>query len=138
MIAKYYYGWTEYNPREYFKAGARLVLAPLLANPDHEIDDDVLTTLYKHGRSTLYHEGFLDEGLGITSKVRTVDVSGVDVALPIWWEPAFGKGILWINPQVLIDWMQRYFSSYLARLMNPDESELRAKFHTRITNDGGG
>jgi hypothetical protein len=127
MIAKHEQGHVDRNPPEHFAQGARSVFAPLLLNPATGVTDEVVSKLYTHIRCQLYHEGVTGEGVVLTGDVMQAELGNrVKVEIPIW-RPE-GSDHVFVNPVVLVVWLQRHFSQYVMHLTDPVNAAARERF----------
>ena len=120
MIAKYEDGLTKSGrSKEFFKQGLLLVF-PSLANHPSGVSDQVLDSLYEGVRYGLYHGGGTVGSIAITWDQKSAMVFSPD-----------GKSIL-LNPEMIIAVVKAHFDSYITRLRDAKNAELRERFNRRF------
>jgi hypothetical protein len=124
MIAKYENGLTENDrSKEFFKKGLRLVF-PGLVNHPSGVSDQVLDSLYEGVRCGLYHGGGTVGNIAITWDQKSAMGFSPD-----------GKSIL-LNPEMIIEVVKAHFDSYVTRLRDAKNPELRERFNRRFDFQG--
>ena len=135
MIAKYEDGFAQIGQSEkYFKSGVYSVFPNL---KQHQVPvkipgvqgkvisviDYVLDLLYKGVRCGLYHSGITNGRIVITG----------DISEPMALD--LQNMVLIINPHRLIPTLIVHFTSYISRLRDPNNQELRKNFGARFDFD---
>ena len=132
MIAKYEQGYEGvYGSQEHFVVGAQTVLAALMSNPDFGVGEDTFKTLYTDVRCGIYHSGLTVGNIVLTAVARKTTLpSGRETEVPVW--TSHGGSVVYIYPLLLVHWIQRHFSGYVAQLLDPRNDELRQMFERRF------
>ena len=120
MIAKYRDGYAQRGrSKHYFNEGVRSVFNRL-AKYDNAVVDPVLDALYDGGRCGLYHAGMTDSRIMLTGELDSA----------MGFDPA--RGMLIINPHLLVPALLANLGAYIDELRNPANEELRTNFETRF------
>ena len=120
MIGKFMEGYTEKgDSRRFFEKGVKDA-APHLTTEPATLTPAVLDRLYTEVRSDLYHTGMIGRGIVLTTQ------SNEAIAVKLQ------NTNITINPHVLIRSLQKHLDSYLRRLKDPGQSQLRQSFQTRF------
>lgn len=103
---------------DYFKMGVRSVF-PVLATLDGGHVDAMLDHFYEGARCGMYHAGMTASGIILSG----------DPLHAIVFYPE--RRTLIINPHRLVPLLKDHFGSYISRLRNPTEIQLRQNFLRR-------
>jgi len=116
---------TTRTSTEYFKEGVRSVFPQLLAHHGKHVEG-LLTRLYKGARCGLYHNSMTtpDVGLGQPSD-----------GTPIAFDAAANR--LAISPERLTTALKNHLEQYRAKLLDPNNTDLRLKFEKRFDEHNG-
>jgi hypothetical protein len=115
-IGKYELGETSTSDSErHFKSG----LASVFPSNDwqKEPEASIATLFYRQARSSIYHSGFTGENVTLGKSEAVA---------------SFVDGQLRLDPSQLPGHLQRHFARYIARLLDPGEDSLRARFLKRF------
>jgi len=124
MFAKYEDGFVGAGQsREYFRRGAQAVLGDFFPR-DPTAAAATADHLYEGVRCGLYHVGQTQGQVWLTEALQGRPVMRVNEAITI-------------NPQLLVEHVRAHFGTYVAKLLDPSESDLRARFEARFDSDAG-
>jgi hypothetical protein len=116
---------SRHRSREFFRDACKEIF-PLTTEANGVVDDEVATRvadeLYDQVRCGLFHTGM--------TRGKVVLSGGIDHAVAINVHNETGEVVrININPHKVLDRIEGHFSSYVMRLRNPHEEELRSNFN---------
>lgn len=135
MISKYEKGYAQIGQSEkHFKLGVYAVFPwmkqhqvqtniPGVVGQVKSLTDYVLDLLYKGVRCGLYHSGITNGRIVITSGIyepMALDLQNM---------------VLIINPHLLVPAIMAHFNTFISRIRDPNNRELRKNFETRFDFD---
>lgn len=125
MIAKYREGFVgERESRKHFEKGVRAVF-PVIDTWPQDIANGLLELLYKNVRSGLYHMGMIKTNVILTG----------DLPFPMQYDNT--NGVVYINPDKLVEALQAHFEVYARDLRELQSTVLRSNFEKRFNLDRG-
>ncbi len=107
------------HSKEFFRDAFKNVFS--IKNADIEMVDKAIDEFYDQARCALFHTGMIGGTVELSGKYAAPIKFEIDTAL---------KEVrkIEINPHKVLDAIESHFSSYVMRLRNPGEKELRDNF----------
>ena len=110
---------------EYFREGVRSVFPQLIALYGKHVQQ-LLTGLYKGARCGLYHNSMTAPGVGLGQPSD---------GAPIAYDPSANR--LVISPERLTTALKNHLEQYRAKLLDPENADLRLNFERRFDEHNG-
>lgn len=135
MIAKFIDGFEQKGKSKYYcELGLKRVFPPLFSQKKGSFEnqqitvngekvfvtDHIVNILYESIRCGLYHSGVATGPVVLSSEFET----------PLTYYPY--KGLLYVNPHILVKILIADFEKYIAELNNPENELLRTNFLRRF------